>query len=166
MFLLLMRYNSSQYRIPCTRIFSFSFNFFPISYFYLFFFLFACSFSFGQTTNIVIKRRERKKRTRIGKKEENRKSSFFFCVYAVNEESFCTKKTLRLSFEHGRKICTSVIRLIEYILIQSFFFFLRIFVSIRLLNPYLDYHLYYRLYYKILLRGKLFFHFSDLPDKD
>lgn len=165
MFLLLMRYNSSQYRIPCTRIFSFSFNFFPISYFYLFFFLFACSFSFGQTTNIVIKRRERKKRTRIGKKEENRKSSFFFCVYAVNEESFVQKNPS--SFLRARTknlyICYKTYRIYTY---TKFFFFLRIFVSIRLLNPYLDYHLYYRLYYKILLRGKLFFHFSDLPDKD
>lgn len=128
MFLLLMRYNSSQYRIPCTRIFSFSFNFFPISYFYLFFFLFACSFSFGQTTNIVIKRRERKKRTRIGKKEENRKSSFFFCVYAVNEESFVQKNPS--SFLRARTknlyICYKTYRIYTY---TKFFFFFYVYLS-------------------------------------
>lgn len=103
MFLLLMRYNSSQYRIPCTRIFSFSFNFF---------FLFSIFFFFSLIRSLLARRRillskgeKEKKEHELEKRKRIAKVRFSFaCSQLMRKVLY--KKTLRLSFEHGRKICT------------------------------------------------------------
>lgn len=156
MFLLLLRYNSSQYRIPCTRIFSFSFNFFSIFYF----FFFSLVRSLLARRRILLSKGEKeKKEHELEKRKRIAKVRFSFaCSQLMRKVLY--KKTLRLSFEHGRKICTRYKTYRIYTYTKFFYVYLSRYACLILIWI----SLYYHLYYKILLRGKLFFHF--LPDKD